>query len=167
MEYENIDGQLAKIRQTSMIQEYQTRFQKLSYLARDWTDHQLLGTFIEWLKPEIKGEVKARQPYTVTTIISFAWIQEEWLNQDAWRIRTSPRPVAYKPPSTPSHPLLPKNLTREELRDRSAKGLYWHCDESWNCDHRYKRGHLLLIEPLEDMEEEVHEHEEEVMDEEQ
>ncbi|URE04495.1 hypothetical protein MUK42_34010 [Musa troglodytarum] len=89
-EYENIDGQLAKIRQTSTIQEYQT-----------------------------------------------------------------------------SHPSLPKKLTREELRDRSAKGLCWHCDEPWNRDHRYKRGRLLLIEPLEDMEEEVQEHEEEVTDEEQ
>ena len=72
MEYENIDGQLAKIQQTFIIQEYQTRFEKLSYLARDWTDHQLLGTFIEGLKPEIKGEVKARQPRTVITVIFFA-----------------------------------------------------------------------------------------------
>ncbi|RWW57937.1 hypothetical protein BHE74_00035243 [Ensete ventricosum] len=33
-------------------------------------------------------------------------------------------------------------------------------------DHRYKRGCLLLIEPLDDSEEEVHKHEEEVMEEE-
>ena len=59
-EYENMNGQLAKIRQTSMIQEYQTKFEKLSYLAHDWIDHQLLRTFIEGLKPEIKGEVKVR-----------------------------------------------------------------------------------------------------------
>ena len=71
-EYENIDGQLAKIQQTSTIQAYQTKFEKLSYLACDWTDRQLLGTFIEGLKPEIKGEVKVWQPRTVTTAISFA-----------------------------------------------------------------------------------------------
>ena len=59
-EYENIDGQLTNIRQTSTIQEHQIRFEKLSYLACDWTNHQLLGTFIEGLKLEIKGEVKAR-----------------------------------------------------------------------------------------------------------
>ena len=58
-------------------------------------------------------------------------------------------------------------MTREELRDRSAKGLCWHYDEPWNHDHHCKRGHLLLIEPPEDMEEEVEEYEEEVMDEEQ
>ncbi|RZR91107.1 hypothetical protein BHM03_00019157 [Ensete ventricosum] len=101
--------------------------------------------------------------------ISFARIQEEWLNQDARRMRTTPRLAAYKPliPSNPSQPSLPKKLTREELRDRSTKDLYWHYDKSWSCDHRCKKGRLLLIEPIEDIEEEVQEHEEEVTDEEQ
>ncbi|RWW15977.1 hypothetical protein GW17_00020161 [Ensete ventricosum] len=75
--------------------------------------------------------------------------------------------MAYKPPSIPSHPSLPKKLTKEELRDRSTKGLCWHCDEPWSRDNRCKKGHLLLIEPIEDMEEKVQEHEEEVTDEEQ
>ncbi|RWW54154.1 hypothetical protein BHE74_00039273 [Ensete ventricosum] len=75
--------------------------------------------------------------------------------------------MAYKPPSIPSHPSLPKKLTKEELRDRSTKDLCWHCDEPWSCDNRCKKGHLLLIEPIEDMEEKVQEHEEEVTDEEQ
>ncbi|RWW85083.1 hypothetical protein BHE74_00006275 [Ensete ventricosum] len=83
--------------------------------------------------------------------ISFTRIQEERLTQDARRIRTTPRPMAYEPPFASSHPLLSKKLTREELRDGSAK----HCDEPWGHDHRCKKGHLLLIKPLEDMEEEV------------
>ncbi|RWV97043.1 hypothetical protein BHE74_00016672 [Ensete ventricosum] len=105
----------------------------------------------------------------MTIAISFAQIQDEQLNQDARRMRTTPRPVAYKPsvPSTLSRPSLPKKLMREELRDRSAKDLCWHYDESWSCDHCCKKGHLLLIEPIEDMEEEVQEHEEQVIDEEQ
>ncbi|RRT73594.1 hypothetical protein B296_00002046 [Ensete ventricosum] len=142
-------------------------FEKLSDLAHDWTDQQLLGTFIEGLKPEIKGEVKARQPYIVAAAISFARIQENRLNQDAWRMRTIPRLMDYKPPSIPSHPSLPKKLTKEELHDRSTKGLCWHCDEPWSRDNRCKKGHLLPIEPIEDMEEKVQEHEEEVTDEEQ
>ncbi|RZS22805.1 hypothetical protein BHM03_00055633 [Ensete ventricosum] len=69
----------------------------------------------------------------------------------------------YKPPalSTLNHPLQLKKLTRKELRDRSAKDLCWNCDEPWSRDHCCKRGFLLLIEPLDDLEEEVHEHEEE------
>ena len=58
-DYENIDGQLAKIQQTSTIQEYQTRFERLSNQTHDWSQKQLLTTFIEGLKPEIRGEVKA------------------------------------------------------------------------------------------------------------
>ncbi|RWW54995.1 hypothetical protein BHE74_00038384 [Ensete ventricosum] len=142
-------------------------FEKLFYLACDWTNQQLLGTFIEGLKLEIKGEVKARQPYTVATTISFARIQEERLNQDAQRTRTTPRPMTYKPPSIRSCPSLPKKLTREELRDRLTKGLCWHCDEPRSHDHHCKKGHLLLIEPLEDVEEETQEHKEEVTDEEE
>ncbi|RZR94018.1 hypothetical protein BHM03_00022612 [Ensete ventricosum] len=100
--------------------------------------------------------------------ISFAQIQEERLNQDAQRMRTAPRPATYKPPTppAPSHPLLPKKLTREKLHDRPAKNLCWHYDEPWSHDHRYKMGRLLLIEPIEDLEE-VQEHEEEVTEEEQ
>ncbi|RRT68372.1 hypothetical protein B296_00031704 [Ensete ventricosum] len=112
---ENINEELAKLQQTSMIQEYQTRFEELSYLVCDWTDRQLLGTFIEALKPKIKGEVKARQPQTVTTTISFARVQEEWLSQDAQRMRTALRLMTYEPPFASNHSSLPKKLTREEL----------------------------------------------------
>ncbi|RWV77258.1 hypothetical protein GW17_00061934 [Ensete ventricosum] len=56
-------------------------------------------------------------------------------------------------PTTPSigiRALAPKKLTRDELRERSAKGLCWHCDEPWSREHRYKKGWLLMIEPAED-----------------
>ncbi|RRT48338.1 hypothetical protein B296_00053183, partial [Ensete ventricosum] len=44
----------------------------------------------------------------------------------------------------------PKKLTREELRERSAKGLCWHYDELWSRNHRCKKERLLVIEPVED-----------------
>ncbi|RRT60818.1 hypothetical protein B296_00005676 [Ensete ventricosum] len=43
-----------------------------------------------------------------------------------------------------------KKLTRDEFRERSAKGLCWHCDEPWSREHRCKNGRLLMIEPVED-----------------
>ncbi|RWW40868.1 hypothetical protein BHE74_00053692 [Ensete ventricosum] len=51
-------------------------------------------------------------------------------------------------------------LTREEFRDRSAKGLCWHCDKPLSHVHRCKKGCLLLMEFIEDSEDEVQEHEE-------
>ncbi|RWW69517.1 hypothetical protein BHE74_00022869 [Ensete ventricosum] len=43
-----------------------------------------------------------------------------------------------------------KKLTRDELREHSAKGLCWHCDEPWSRGHRCKKGRLLMIELVED-----------------
>ncbi|RWW03993.1 hypothetical protein GW17_00032812 [Ensete ventricosum] len=57
--------------------------------------------------------------------ISFAWIQEERLNHEAQRIRVTPQlaiPKPSAPPTTIRAPA-PKKLTRDELQERSAKGL--------------------------------------------
>ncbi|RRT57951.1 hypothetical protein B296_00017057 [Ensete ventricosum] len=43
-----------------------------------------------------------------------------------------------------------KKMTRDELRERSAKGLCWHCDEPWSREHHCKKDRLLMIEPVDD-----------------
>ncbi|RZS28942.1 hypothetical protein BHM03_00062600 [Ensete ventricosum] len=88
--------------------------------------------------------------------ISFARLQEERLNQDARRTKATTRPAAHRPsaPSTTSRPSQPKELTREEPRDKSTRGLCRHYDGSWSCDHHYKKGRLLMIEPIEEPERE-------------
>ncbi|RWV97501.1 hypothetical protein BHE74_00009971 [Ensete ventricosum] len=58
-----------------------------------------------------------------------------------------PRPTA---PSTTIQAPAPKKLTRDELRERSAKELWWHCDKPWSHEHCCKKGRLLMIEPTED-----------------
>ncbi|RZR87640.1 hypothetical protein BHM03_00015085 [Ensete ventricosum] len=110
--------------------------------------------FIKGLKSEIRCDVKARQLYTLMVVISFACIQEEKLNLDARRTKIVNRPATIKPSASPAanRTPQPKRLTQEELRERSAKGLCWHYDESWSRDYHYKRGRLLMIEPIEDPE---------------
>ncbi|RZR89674.1 hypothetical protein BHM03_00017432 [Ensete ventricosum] len=84
--------------------------------------------------------------------ISFTRIQEERLNHEVQSSRVAPYPVMPRPtaPSTAIRAPTPKKLTRDELREHSAKGLCWHCDELWSREHRYKKGRLLMIEPMED-----------------
>ncbi|RWV79940.1 hypothetical protein GW17_00058860 [Ensete ventricosum] len=65
-----------------------------------------------------------------------------------------PRPTA---PSTTIQAPVPKKLTRDELRERSAKELCWHCDEPWNREHHCKKGRLFVIEPAEDEDNETSE----------
>ncbi|RZS22584.1 hypothetical protein BHM03_00055382, partial [Ensete ventricosum] len=108
---------------------------------------------------EIRGEVKARQPYTLMTMISFARIQEEQLNHEVRRTRVAPRPAMPRPtvPSTAIQAPAPKKLTRDELRELSVKELCWHCDEAWSRKHHCKKGRLLMIEPAEDEDKETSE----------
>ncbi|RWW47134.1 hypothetical protein BHE74_00046898 [Ensete ventricosum] len=103
-DYENIDEQLVKIRQISTIKESQIRFGRLTNQTRDWSEKQILKTFIEALKPKIQEEVKARQPYTLKAAISFARLHEDRMNQDAWRTKAIARRVAQRlsAPSTTS-----------------------------------------------------------------
>ncbi|RRT57832.1 hypothetical protein B296_00003789 [Ensete ventricosum] len=73
---------------------------------------------------EIGGEVKARQPYTLIAVISFARIQEERLNHEVRRTMVTPRLAMSRPtiPSTTIQTPAQKTLTRDELRERSARG---------------------------------------------
>ncbi|RWW11405.1 hypothetical protein GW17_00024984 [Ensete ventricosum] len=84
--------------------------------------------------------------------ISFACIQEERLNHEVRRTRVTPRPAMPRPttPSTAIRAPAPRKLTRDELREYSAKWLCWHCNEPWSRKHRRKKGRLLVIEPVED-----------------
>ncbi|RRT31706.1 hypothetical protein B296_00044780 [Ensete ventricosum] len=105
-------------------------------------------------------------------VIFFTRIQEERLNHEVRRTRVTPRPAMPRPttPSTAIQAPAPKKLTRDELHERSTKGLYWHCDESWSREHRCKKGQLLMIEPVENKDNEpskkAHEPKEEAMEEE-
>ncbi|RZR87011.1 hypothetical protein BHM03_00014309 [Ensete ventricosum] len=86
------------------------------------------------------------------TVISFARIQEERLNHKVQRTRVAPRPAMLRPtaPSTTIRAPAPKKSTRDELRECSAKGLCWHCDEPWSREHCCKKGRLLVIKLVED-----------------
>ncbi|KAG6488248.1 hypothetical protein ZIOFF_057007 [Zingiber officinale] len=145
--YENVDGELAKIRQTSTLLEYQGRFERLSNRTRDWSEKQLLGTFIEGLRLDIRREVKMNQPRTMKATLSFARLQEEKINEEGRRNNKVIR-------ENPSHYSTPRRLTKEEIKERMAKGLCWHCDEKWHRGHQCKQKRILMIEPIENSEEE-------------
>ena len=112
-EYENVDGQLVKIRQTSTVLEYQSRFEILSNQARDWSERQLLDTFIEGLIPEIRCEVKACQPHTMIVAISFAHLHEKKINRENHGNKSDNNQMISKLPalSIPNQSLNTRRLT--------------------------------------------------------
>ncbi|RWW52118.1 hypothetical protein BHE74_00041486 [Ensete ventricosum] len=64
------------------------------------------------------------------------------------------RPTA---PSTAIQAPTPKKLTRDELRERSAKGLCWHFDEPWSREYHYNKDRFLMIELAKDEDNETSE----------
>ncbi|RRT38370.1 hypothetical protein B296_00005944 [Ensete ventricosum] len=91
--------------------------------------------------------------------IFFARIQEEQLNHEVRRTRVTPRLAMPRPtvPSTAIQAPAPKKLIRDELHERSTKELCWHCNEPWSREHHRNKGHLLVIEPVEDEDNETSE----------
>ncbi|RRT77152.1 hypothetical protein B296_00005536 [Ensete ventricosum] len=145
-DFNNIDGQLAKIRQTSIIQEYQTRFERLSNKTENWFEKQLLGKV---------GD--PRRSKGTTTVHSYGG---DLLR--AYSRRTiEPRGIKDKDRSSTSHAKAyyhlychqspcTKKVDKRRAHERSAKELCWHCDESWSREHHCKKGRLLVIKPAED-----------------
>jgi hypothetical protein len=149
--YDNVDGELAKIRQTSTVSEYQSRFERLYNRTRGWSEKQLVGTFIEGLQSEIRREVKAQRPRTITAAFSNARVQEERLSEEKHKTTKVVSRMSGGSTGAPNLPRKPyaTRLTQEELKQRTAKGLCWHCDEKWHRGHQCKQGKLLMIEPVE------------------
>jgi hypothetical protein len=83
--FEDVDDELAKIRQTSSVSEYQSRFERLANRAHDWSERQLICTFVEGLRSDIMREVKTYRPWTILAAFSFARVQEKKLSEETRR----------------------------------------------------------------------------------
>ncbi|KAD1573182.1 hypothetical protein E3N88_42611 [Mikania micrantha] len=71
-EYQNPDEFLCGIKQTGSVQEYRQEFAKRSSRVSNWSDHCLLGVFLNGLKDELKSNVRIHKPRTVYNDMSLA-----------------------------------------------------------------------------------------------
>jgi hypothetical protein len=83
--FKDVDGELAKIRQTSTVSEYQSQFERLANRTHDWSNRQLIGTFVEGLRPDIMREFKTYRSRTILATFSFAIVQEEKLSEKTFQ----------------------------------------------------------------------------------
>ncbi|RWW12970.1 hypothetical protein GW17_00023341 [Ensete ventricosum] len=100
-------------------------------------------------------------------VVSVARIQKERLNQDARRMRTTPKPTTYKPPVPPAPNRAAKEIDERRTSRQIHEGPLLALRRTVEPRPSLQKGRLLLIEPIEDLEEEVQEHKEEVTEEEQ
>ncbi|KAD4585120.1 hypothetical protein E3N88_22721 [Mikania micrantha] len=71
-EYQNPDEFLCGIKQMGTVQEYRQEFAKRSSRVSNWSDHCLLGVFLNGLKDELKSDVRIHKPRTVSNAMSLA-----------------------------------------------------------------------------------------------
>ncbi|XP_077223768.1 uncharacterized protein LOC143857236 [Tasmannia lanceolata] len=75
--YADPQGALSKLTQSGSVLDYQTEFEELSTKVYGMSDHFLKSCFVSGLKPEIKREVIAHQPYGLHQAIGLARLQED------------------------------------------------------------------------------------------
>ncbi|KAM1576648.1 hypothetical protein ACFX10_032941 [Malus domestica] len=163
----NFHMALSHITQIGSVEDYVARFIRLSCWTLDWSDEQLLGTFLGGLKEDLQDDVVAQRPASLARAIELARIYETKQRRRSnvrsgftqsssthskpflpsiaapFMSTTASRPL---PPATPTP--LPKpilRLTQAEMRARREQGLCFNCDEQYRLGHRCRQSHILML----------------------
>lgn len=138
------------------MKEYQAEFESLANRIVGLPSNFYLSCFISGLKPDIRREVQAFQPISLSHAISLAKIQEEKHNDRTTNTQNRRLPFRSTPPTpltsatnttttAPPTPPAIKRLSPAELQARRDKGLCYNCDEKFHIGHRCKRQFHLLV----------------------
>lgn len=106
-EYRDIQGELAKLTQTTSVADYQSRFEALANQTTGVPESFLQSCFESGLRNDIRREVRALQPHSLMQAVNLAKLMEDKLQDTGARSWPS-RPVlvpTIKPSPVP--PLLP------------------------------------------------------------
>ena len=168
-QYEDPTGTLCKLMQKGSVASYLSEFEDLANRVVGIPPAFLLSCFISGLIPEIRREVQAHQPLTLSQAAGLARLQEEKLGDlrpppSTMRSRPpslssssfsprpqplsplSPSPSAIRPPPPQPSPTQPfKRLTSEEIASRRERGLCFSCDEKYHRGHRCASRVFLFI----------------------
>nr|KYP47049.1 hypothetical protein KK1_031354 [Cajanus cajan] len=162
--YANHEQDLYKLRKVGSVADYQDAFEKLSNQVYGLSSTSLLNCFISGLSPAIKRELVILQPQSITQAMGLAKLIEDKLQDSKPRfsrsqtssnspstISNSPTLIqSHKPtpPTTPlptSSPIPIKKLSQQQLHERRATGLCFHCDEKYFFGHKYATPKFLLL----------------------
>ncbi|KAK5847245.1 hypothetical protein PVK06_003550 [Gossypium arboreum] len=165
-------GELANLRQTGTVEEYQRQFQSLLARTTDLKPRQQVNLFTAGLVEELRIDIEMQQPGNLGVAMDMARALERkqkvsskmlsqtnlnWStsqNTDSNSIIPTTQNIAKGEGQTieptgnngkigSSVPFI-KRLTRIEMAERRAKGLCYNCDESYYMGHKCKR--LVWIE---------------------
>ncbi|KAJ0077255.1 hypothetical protein Patl1_35397 [Pistacia atlantica] len=136
-DFDDPEGELAKLRQNSLVAAYQKRFEALSNRVGGLTDEFLLHCFVSGLKDEIRYMLKLQQPTSLKEAIGLTRTQEAHLaarprnlNSSCLNVKAPPPPNAIVMQGSSfstqfSTPI--KNISYEAMKERRDK------DEDMDC----------------------------------
>ncbi|RVX18944.1 Retrovirus-related Pol polyprotein from transposon 297 [Vitis vinifera] len=155
--YEDHQGNLSKLTQTSTVAEFQSAFEDLMNKVTGISEPLLISFFITGLKSDIRRELLFSRPSTLMEAFALARAYEtrSCCNGRSTGPFQTTTPAPASPPTTIGHkqtppiaptPALPiRRLTPTELREKREKGLCYNCDQKYSANHRCRSKFLLLL----------------------
>ncbi|GKC77463.1 ty3-gypsy retrotransposon protein [Tanacetum coccineum] len=165
--YEDLQGALSKLLQTTTVVEYQGEFKKLVNRVTNISETLLISFYISGLKLPLQRELLVSKPTTLGDAFALARVTEARL-EDQCTVAITPKSAStsggapyQRSPSvvktsllpTPSmttvnpsgKPLAIKWISPAKRQDRLSKGLFFNCDNRWMRGHKCLGKFLLLM----------------------
>lgn len=155
--YDDPSSTLFKLTQRSSVNQYLNEFERLANRIVGLPQPFLLSCFISGLTPEIRREVQAIRPASLSQATALAKLQEDKVEDRRRHFKgknQNPSSLTVIPSTSNLPPLLPapptsrvnfRKLSTEEMASRREKGLCYNCDETFTPHHKCKGRFFLLI----------------------
>ena len=156
--YKDGFGELCKLRQTTTMRDYQSRFECFFSKVGLLKDQQETTCFINGLKEPLRSDVRAQNPNNLSSTIALARIYKG-KSQEARRGPNDYMSSPFVRKSPVANTRIPENedrgVTKElpvrrftptELQKRREQGLYCHCDERYTFNHACKKFFWIELE---------------------
>ena len=134
--YDNLVGQLSKLRQTSTVRLYQEQFEALVARTRGLPEDFFVQCFVSVLRDAIKNQVAMFQPKMLIQAVGLALLQESTLEAMIKEAKASTRtmsshviPTAESKRNSIGQISPIKRISTVEMQERRAKKLCYYCDE--------------------------------------
>jgi len=183
-QFDNPRSELLKIIQT--VDVYYETFIELANKSYGMDDNLLMDCFVGGLIPQLRKEVIARVPQTLSQIVALAKFFEEKSTPPFYSPRQHYTSLPPKPPNqphsttfhnqgklltaapqgpnnsppiltTPPKPVHLKKLTPVDIQFRREKGLCFTCDEKFSPGHKCANKHYFLFQTTKEIAETTNE----------
>ena len=153
LSYDDPKENLTKLKQTTTVATYKSRFEMLSNRIKNLPESHKLSCFLNGLRDEIRLAVRMQNPRTLSAAFGLDKIQEEYLpfqesSKTNWQESLTNKHDS-KAESSANVPI--QKITSTQMKERRKKGLCYYCDEKWQPKHKCKGLKLFMIDEVQEV----------------